>query len=609
VTELPNHVTEGGAPPDPDMPDYVRAVYTSVKNTWQDAENLDDSLGYTSYVWIPEETFKVDVLKIHVWAEKFRAHSKAALAGGAQVVTSETTLIAHTHDVAIGTKTSVAGGAHSHTVTGATSSATSPDHTHDVAIGTKTSAAGGAHIHSVTGSTSVATTPSHTHDVVIGTKTSAAGGSHRHKMFLFVSSTPGGYSAQDFRARDVNLSEVRADLAIQYGRDIYTYETAADHQHDVVIGTITSASGGASHSHHVSGMTAVQAPVDEYLQLYLPVDEGSGGTAYDASGKGNNGAINGAAWIDGKYGKALSFDGVNDYVDCGSGASLNILGDITIEAWVKPDTVTDNHNIFCRGLHNTDGFRLVQVGSQLYYITYQSGTNQTTKSQVGSLAIGTWHSVVVTRSGTSAKIYVNGTDKTYSPGTHLDPATSTRTAKVGIYDDAVSEPFDGIVDEVRIYNRVLSAEEITYTHTHDVVIGTVTSGSGGASHTHTVSGQTAEATTDHTHDVAIGTVTSASGGGSHSHDVDLPDHTHPIDFGIYEEAITGRTLSAALYDPNGNLVHDFGVVTTGEDDEILDLSPYFETLQYGTWRLELTASGRLRARLLYYELCKMYAQY
>lgn len=97
-----------------DMPDYVRAVYTSVKNTWQDAENLDGTHGYISYFWIPEETFKVDVMKLAVFSEKFRAYSKTVKAGGAQV------------------KTSAAGGAHSHTVTGTTSSYESVAHTHSV---------------------------------------------------------------------------------------------------------------------------------------------------------------------------------------------------------------------------------------------------------------------------------------------------------------------------------------------------------------------------------------------------------------------------------------------------------------------------------------------
>lgn len=324
-----------------DMPDYVHAIYTSVKNTWQDAENLDDTHGYISYIWIPEETFKVDVMKLWVFAEKFRAYSKSALAGGAQTKTSTTVTPSHTHEVAIGTKTSVAGGAHSHTVTGATSSYT---------------------------------TASHTHDVVIGTKTSGEGGVHWHAWANFESSTPGGYSSAK-------------------------------------------------------------------------------------------------------------------------------------------------------------------------YMSYDSGAS-------ASLA--------------------------------LDLASA---------------------DKVTMYTHASVA------HQHDVAIGTVTSASGGGNHAHTVTGQTAEAVTDHTHDVVIGTVTSASGGGAHSHDVTFDDHTHPIEFGIYEEAITGRTLSAVLYDPDGNVLKNFGVILTGEDSDVMDLSEYFTSLKYGMYRVVLSASGRLRARLVFYELCKMYAQY
>jgi len=139
--------------------------------------------------------------------------------------------------------------------------------------------------------------------------------------------------------------------------------------------------------------------------------------------------------------------------------------------------------------------------------------------------------------------------------------------------------------------RPLWTYEEATPHTHNVNYGTKTSASGGASHSHTVSGQTAEAVTNHSHDVAI------------------DDHTHPIEFGIYEEAIAGRTLSAKLYDPDGKLLKDFGVLVTGEDTEELDLSEYFAELKYGMYSLVLSASGRLRARLIFYELCKMYAQW
>jgi len=73
---------------------------------------------------------------------------------------------------------------------------------------------------------------------------------------------------------------------------------------------------------------------DQSCILYLPLDEGAGGTAYDKSGYDNNGTIYGATWMDGKYGKALSFDGVDDYVEVADSASLDITR-ITVCLWIK----------------------------------------------------------------------------------------------------------------------------------------------------------------------------------------------------------------------------------------------------------------------------------
>lgn len=398
-----------------DMPDYVRAVYTSVKNTWQDAENLDGSHGYITYIWIPEETFKVDLMKLHIYAEKFRAFSKTVKAGGGTTETS-TGGGAHSHTVtgvtsgASSEATTVGGGAHSHDVTGATSAVQSASHTHTVTIGVKTSVAGGAHSHTVTGATSSSETPSHTHQVSIGVKTSSETGVHKHLLGEVESGsvTPDAY---------MNLFDINGDLCgvLNIDRagtelDPHTFGTVGDHTHTVDVGTPTSESGGGNHSHTVTGQTA----------------------------------------------------------------------------------------------------------------------------------------------------------------------------------------------------------EATTDHTHNVDIGTPTSANQSVSHSHTVSGQTAEAVAAHTHGMAHTHGVSgqtAEAVANHTHDVVLADHTHDIDFGIYEESITGRTLSAILYNPDDVELKDFGVVLTGEDSDILDLTDYFETLTYGMYKIVLSASGRLRARLVFYELCKMYAQY
>ena len=64
-------------------------------------------------------------------------------------------------------------------------------------------------------------------------------------------------------------------------------------------------------------------------------DEGSGSTVKDNTGNGNDGIIHGATWVDGIKGKALKFDGKDDYVEVQDSSSLRINGNIAVEAWVK----------------------------------------------------------------------------------------------------------------------------------------------------------------------------------------------------------------------------------------------------------------------------------
>ena len=68
---------------------------------------------------------------------------------------------------------------------------------------------------------------------------------------------------------------------------------------------------------------------------------GSGPTAADSSPSGNNGTFSGATWTAaGKFGGALSFDGVNDRVDVADSSSLDLTNRMTVEAWVRPTTTS-----------------------------------------------------------------------------------------------------------------------------------------------------------------------------------------------------------------------------------------------------------------------------
>jgi parallel beta-helix repeat protein len=190
-------------------------------------------------------------------------------------------------------------------------------------------------------------------------------------------------------------------------------------------------------------------------------EEGTGTVAYDSSGNGNHGTVyGGAIWIDGKIGKALEFDGINDYVNVPDSNSLDITGKITLEAWIYPYTVTTMQVIVQKynysgppyngayylevggyGYNNKVLFGLSHNGYNFYYIL--SNTN---------IAANTWTHVAATSNGTHMIIYINGIkDKvaTYSPGVIYASAAPLR---IGCFlpELGVSRFFDGVIDEVRV---------------------------------------------------------------------------------------------------------------------------------------------------------------
>jgi hypothetical protein len=209
--------------------------------------------------------------------------------------------------------------------------------------------------------------------------------------------------------------------------------------------------------------------IDYGLVGYWSFDEGAGTTAYDASGKGNNGTIYGAKWTNGKFGQALSFDGRDDYVEIGELAPTYM----TIGAWIKTTSTTYNLPIVAKlDKTNFRGFFLtinanwpgVIVGS-IRFALYD--TSNMDRCQTSNLNVndGNWHYIVATYDGSYGKIYLDGTlvkSCSHTAG-YTNPTTEPlligRHSKYSV-DNTLY--FNGLIDEVRIYNRALSEEEIRY---------------------------------------------------------------------------------------------------------------------------------------------------
>jgi len=202
---------------------------------------------------------------------------------------------------------------------------------------------------------------------------------------------------------------------------------------------------------------------------YWGFDEGSGSIAYDSSGYSNNGSTTMASWTKGKIGGALSFDGTDDYVDAGNGASLNVTN-ITISSWFKVTSylAASNPRIISKPAQagHSDPYEVYSLqfptASSFNYTMRISvdGTDYDVDSGL-SPSTGQWHHGVATFDGTNVKLYIDGILlKTEShPGSIT---TSIYDVYIGDYPRATGCHFNGLIDEVRIYNRALSADEVRY---------------------------------------------------------------------------------------------------------------------------------------------------
>jgi PGF-CTERM protein/uncharacterized repeat protein (TIGR01451 family) len=195
----------------------------------------------------------------------------------------------------------------------------------------------------------------------------------------------------------------------------------------------------------------VGAQIDEGLVAEWHFDDGSGNVLKDSSGNGNDGVIYGATWIDGKYGKALQFDGVDDYVDLSSIPSQTY--PLSIEMWTKPDTTTPV------GLFDSaPGQRYVIRNYLAGYIDWWNADPQVTLNLVADewahLVFIFWYD-----GNRHIDYYKNGVLQTSATGS-TNSALAWTTFRLGNINSGTAGWYDGLIDEVRIYNRALSPEEI-----------------------------------------------------------------------------------------------------------------------------------------------------
>ncbi|MFG1617937.1 LamG-like jellyroll fold domain-containing protein [Nonomuraea wenchangensis] len=228
-----------------------------------------------------------------------------------------------------------------------------------------------------------------------------------------------------------------------------------------VFGAKDVAGNAIAQPHIWSFTTGAKAPAG--LVAAYGLNEGSGTSVADSSGKNNPGTGSGTVWANGKYGKALSFNGSSSMVTVAHAASLRLTTGMTLSAWVNPTTVTGTawRGVVTKEL-SADG-----ASYALYAAnggTVPSGWVQTDPDTpaiaegLSPLPVNSWSHLALTYDGAALRLFVNGQEVDQAPlsGSLHDDGSPLRIGGNVVW----REYFSGLIDEVRIYNRAQSAAEI-----------------------------------------------------------------------------------------------------------------------------------------------------
>ncbi len=208
----------------------------------------------------------------------------------------------------------------------------------------------------------------------------------------------------------------------------------------------------------VLGPACSAGALPEGLVGWWSFDEGQGTTAVDRSGTGNDGTLEGnPLWVAGRFDGGLEFDGAS-YVNCGNDASLQIRDALTLAVWMKIEAFSsDWEAIVAMGDDSYRMSRSATTGSSIHF-----GCNGPTGGNLDATTLitdDTWHHAALVYDGTRQIIYIDGVEDA--------SVASTGQINVSAYDFHIGDNaqqagryLHGVLDDVQLYNRALSPEEL-----------------------------------------------------------------------------------------------------------------------------------------------------
>jgi hypothetical protein len=264
-----------------------------------------------------------------------------------------------------------------------------------------------------------------------------------------ISPPSGGYTIYENKAAEGPSIRVPSDSAtlIDYANRLYSGSS------------ITTEEGALSYFNGLNNVICTNINYEEIVTsgLTLLLDAGftpsypkSGTSWTDLSFSGNNATLYNGPTFNSSNGGSIVFDGTNDY--CLAGLGLAITGNLTVAAWVRPTSFTNQGNIVAKS--SNQGYRMRFQSTGTFWM-YANGNTITSPS---AYTINNWFHTVGVFSSTGLRMYINGS-LVQSNGTAFSPSYSAGSFIVGAFS-STQELFQGRIANVSVYNRALSATEV-----------------------------------------------------------------------------------------------------------------------------------------------------
>ena len=202
--------------------------------------------------------------------------------------------------------------------------------------------------------------------------------------------------------------------------------------------------------------------LDEFLVAYWPLDENEGVEVHDATENGNDGDIVGAEWVDGKFESALEFDGLGNHVVVPDSDSLDVSAELTITVWVKLDDLLKLKDV----LRKHGSYAMEMTFANVVLMNTWVGGIWATGQAIGGPALqpGVWYFLAgvdlpeALEEEAGLELYIDGV-RVADGNKKGDVDITVEPLHIGTATPGWL-PFGGTIDEVKIFNKALTVDEI-----------------------------------------------------------------------------------------------------------------------------------------------------